>query len=157
LSKQAQSGAMHGSHYNRMMSVMGIDYGGRRIGVAISESGLLASPHSVIENPGDEERLAQQLQNLGEQLGVDRFVIGLPRRTAPGQAGEEKFRRFADLLRQRTCREVVLWDETLSTVDANRAMHESGKNWKQRKALIDMEAAAVILQSYLDGQAPQHD
>lgn len=125
------------------MAILGIDYGGRRIGVAVSDSGVLASPHSVIPNQGD---VIAKLDRLGRELDVDTFVVGIPRR-ARSTDGEAKFRRFAEELRQKTCKPVVLWDETLTSVEAEERLGESGRRGKDK---LDMYAATVILQSYLD-------
>lgn len=131
------------------MAVLGIDYGGRRIGVAVSESEVVATPHSVVANDGD---VVGALARIGEQFEVERYVVGVARR-ARTTAGEGKFHRFAEALRQRTCKTVVLWDETLSTVEAAERLRESAGNSHGRsKKQIDMYAAAVILQSYLDAQ-----
>ncbi|HSP13236.1 MAG TPA: Holliday junction resolvase RuvX [Thermoanaerobaculia bacterium] len=130
------------------MSLIGIDYGGRRIGVAVSESGVLASPHSVIANEGD---IIAEIDRLGRELGADTYVVGLPRRTHSTD-GEAKFRRFAEELRQKTCKPVVLWDETLTSIEAEERLRESGHKGRGKKEL-DMYAAAVILQSYLDHQS----
>jgi putative transcription antitermination factor YqgF len=129
------------------MPFIGVDYGGRRIGVAISESGVLASPHAVIENDGET---MTKLDALAREIGAETFVVGLARRTH-SQAGERKFLDFAEALRQKTCKSVELWDETLSTVEANERLRASGR--KSGKKDIDMYAAAVILQSYLDALA----
>jgi putative transcription antitermination factor YqgF len=128
------------------VSLIGIDYGGRRIGVAVSESGVLASPHSVIEN---DERAMTRLEDLAREIEADTFVVGVARRSRSA-AGERKFVAFADALRQKTCKTVVLWDETLSTVEANERLRASGR--KSSPHDIDMYAAAVILQSYLDSR-----
>lgn len=128
------------------MSLIGIDYGGKRIGVAVSESGVLASPHSVIANAGD---VIARLDDLGRELGAEVFVVGIPRR-ARSTDGEAKFRRFAEDLRQKTCKPVVLWDETLTTVDAEERLRETGRKTVDD---IDMYAATIILQSYLDDRA----
>jgi putative holliday junction resolvase len=127
------------------VSLIGIDYGGRRIGVAVSESGVLASPHSVIANEGD---VIATLDRLGQELGCEMYVVGVPRR-ARSSDGEAKFRRFAEELRQKTCKPVVLWDETLTSVEAEQRLRESGRRGRGEQDL-DMYAAAVILQSYLD-------
>jgi putative Holliday junction resolvase len=127
------------------VAILGIDYGGRRIGVAVSESGVLASPHSVVANDG---RAIAELDRLARELGADTFVVGVPRR-ARTTDGEAKFRRFAEELRQRTCKTVVLWDETLTTVEAEERLRQSGRS-RRGKEKLDMYAAAVILQSYLD-------
>lgn len=131
------------------MSLIGIDYGTRRIGIAVSDSGVLATPHSVVRNEGD---VVGRLAALAAELSADTIVVGLPRR--PRSSGhEEKFRRLADELRQKTCKEVVLWDETLSTADAAARLRESGRSRRDAERDIDMHAAAVILQSYLDAHA----
>lgn len=131
------------------MSVIGIDYGGKRIGIAVSDSGVLATPHSVVANEAD---VIEKLDRLGRDLGVDTWVVGVARRSR-STAGEEKFRRFAEELRQKTCKPVVLWDETLTTVEAGERLRESGRKAARGKHEIDMYAAAVILQSYLDDRA----
>ena len=129
------------------MPVIGIDYGGRRIGIAVSDSDILATPHSVIRNDGD---VIGRIAALGQQLNAETYVLGVARRTR-STAGEEKFRRFADQLRQRTCKPVVLWDETLSTVEATERLRAGGRKPQKGRHDIDMYAAAVILQSYIDG------
>lgn len=130
-----------------MVSVIGIDLGSRRIGIAVSDSGIMATPHSVMRNEGD---IVEKLSNLGLELGAETFVVGVPRR--PG-ADERKFRDFADRLRQKTCKEVVLWDEALTTVEASEQLRAAGRGRREAQREIDMHAAAVILQSWLD----EHD
>ena len=76
------------------------------------------------------------------------FIVGIAR-------GEQRFRDFAERLRQRTCKEVVLWDEALTTVEAAEQLEKSGKSRREAERDIDMIAAAVILQSYLDQQRRQ--
>ena len=130
------------------MSIIGIDFGCKRIGIAVSESDFLATPHSVVRNEGD---VVAAIARLGESLGADRFVVGIARRAREG-AGDARFRRFADALRQKTCKEVVLWDEALTTVEAAGNLRRSGMRRRDAEREIDMHAAAVILQSYLDAQ-----
>lgn len=128
------------------MSVIGIDLGGKRIGIAISDSGVLASPHSVMRNEGD---IMEKLDRLGRELDAELFVVGIPRRTH-ASAGDARYRDFAEALRQKTCKPVELWDESLSTVEAMERLRQSGKRRRQAQKDIDMHAAAVILQSFLD-------
>ena len=130
------------------MAWIGIDYGGKRIGVAVSDSGTLATPHSVIANEGD---VIGRLEALGRELDAETWIVGVPRR-AKSTDGEAKFTRFAEELRQRTCKPVVLWDETLSTVEAGERLRAAGKRRGRRNDDIDMYAAAIILQSWLDEQ-----
>jgi putative transcription antitermination factor YqgF len=126
-------------------TLLGIDFGGRRIGIAVSTSGILATPHSVMSNDGDA---IEKLARLGDALDVSLFVCGIPRRA--GSATERKYRELAESLRQRTCKEVILWDESLSTVEASETLRASGRSRREAQKDIDMHAAAAILQSYLD-------
>lgn len=131
------------------MSIIAIDYGGRRIGLAVSESGLVARPHSVVKNEGE---VVDKLAAIASELDAETIVVGVPRR-AHSDTGEQKFRDFAERLRQKTCRRVVLWDEAHSTADASRHLRENGTKRRDAQREIDMHAAAVILQSYLDDLA----
>ena len=125
---------------------MAIDYGARRIGVAVSASGLLATPHSVLPNDPD---VVERLSALAGELEVDTIVVGVPRRQHR-HPSEQIYSDFAEKLRQKTCKEVVLWDEALTTVDAAERLRAAGRNRREAQRDIDMYAAAVILQSYLD-------
>ena len=131
------------------MSLMAIDYGGRRIGIAVSDSGVVATPHSVVKTEGD---VIAKLANLATEVGAETIVVGLPRR-AHESAAERKFRDLAERLRQTTCKEVVLWDETLSTAEAAAQLRDRGVGRREAQRDIDMHAATVILQSYLDARA----
>ena len=125
---------------------MAIDYGGRRIGVAVSDSGVLATPHSVVRNEGD---IVETLAHLARELDAETIVVGIPRRTH-ASANDRKYRELADRLRQKTSKEVVLWDEALTTAEARERLRASGVRRRDAQREIDMHAAAVILQSYLD-------
>ncbi len=127
---------------------MAIDFGTRRIGIAVSESESLASPHSVVRNEGD---IVSRLAAIAAEISAHTIIVGIPRRTHR-HPGEEKFRRLADALRQQTCKEVVLWDEALTTAEASTQLRESGRTRRDAEREIDMHAAAVILQSYLDSR-----
>lgn len=133
----------------RAVSILSIDLGSRRIGLAVSDSGSIASPHSVVRNEGD---IVEKIARLGEQLEVSEFILGVPRRNHATSA-EDKYHRFAHALRQRTCKPVTLWDETLSTVDAAEMLRSAGLSRRDSQSQIDMHAAAVILQSFLDDRA----
>ena len=135
--------------YNAEVATIGIDYGGRRIGIAVSESNVLATPYAVIGNDGDEGQVVERIAAIGEELRAELYIVGLPRRTR-SRDGEQKYLALAERLRQRTCKAVELWDETLSTVEAAERLRATGRNAKKAKSDIDMHAAAVILQSYLD-------
>ena len=127
---------------------MAIDYGSRRIGIATSESGILATPHSVMRNDGD---IVDKLATLATELDAETIVVGLPRRPHSDRH-EKTFRDLAERLRQKTCKQVVLWDETLTTSEAAERLREAGRGRRDQRD-IDMHAAAVILQSYIDANA----
>ena len=147
----AFGGSAIGSSYNQPVSILAIDYGARRIGIAVSESGVLATPHSVIRNEGD---VVGALARLAADLDAEIIVLGLPRRQHADRR-EQMFRDLAERLRQKTCKEVVLWDESLSTAEASDRVRQTGRNRRDAQREIDMHAAAVILQSYLDELARQ--
>ena len=130
----------------RSVAVMAIDYGSRRIGIAVSDSGLIATPHSVMKNEGD---VVAKIAALANEVGAETIVVGIPRR-AHASPAEAKFRTFADRLRQTTCKDVVLWDEAFTTTEAAARLRELGRGRRDAQRDIDMHAATVILQAYLD-------
>ena len=119
---------------------MAIDWGARRIGIAVSDSGTIATPHSVLRNEGD---VVEKLAGLARDLDAETIVVGVAR-------NGQKFRDLAEQLRQKTCKRVVLWDEALTTVEAAERLRAMGRKRRDAQREIDMHAAAVILQSYLD-------
>src|SRR5881397_619257 len=96
---------------------MAIDWGARRIGIAVSDSGSIATPHSVLRNEGD---IVQKLANLARDLGAETIVVGIPRSAAI-------YAELAERLRQKTCKPVVLWDEALTTVEAAGHLRAAGR------------------------------
>jgi len=131
------------------MRLMGLDLGGRRIGVAVSDpSRVLARGIEVIERRSMEKDL-EAIAHLAEEYEVEAIVVGFPRRLN-GTAGEEakKAEAFAAQIEAHLGLPVILWDERLSTVRAARALAEGGK--RKRRLGIDAVAAVVILQDYLD-------
>ena len=137
-----------------MNRTLGIDHGEARIGLAISdELGMLAHPLETIhtgETADPFERIAQIVGR--DKIGM--IILGLPR-NMNGTYGPaaEKVRAFAEQLRARVPCEVKLWDERLTSVAAQKSLHQSGRNVKQSRAVIDQVAAQLILQGYLDSQA----
>lgn len=91
----------------------------------------------------------EKLDRLGRELDAELFVVGIPKRTH-ASVNDRKYRDFAEALRQKTCKPVELWDESLSTVEAMERLRDSGRNRREAQKEIDMHAAAVILQSFLD-------
>lgn len=134
------------------MAILAVDYGTRRVGLAVSTSGVLATPHSVILNEGTLEDLASRIATLGEELEAERYVVGLPRRSRSGSDDPAlaPYRALAEALRQKTRKKVILWDEGWSTTEAASRRREGGARRRRDRNPIDMEAAAVFLQAYLD-------
>jgi putative pre-16S rRNA nuclease len=131
--------------------LLALDVGDRRIGVAVSDpTGLLATPVEVYTRRANAEDLTH-LGNLASEYEAQGIVVGLPV-NMNGTEGPQaaKVREFAESLAARG-QDVLLWDERLSTVEAERRMAESGRR-KRRGTIMrsDAEAAAVILETYLD-------
>lgn len=143
------------------MRVLGIDYGARRIGLALSDStATLASPWRLIERPpSDKETLAQLLRAI-EQLaseddGLAAVVVGWPRRldgSATSLTAEVE--SLAKELGQRVQVPVILQDERLTSHEAEARLAVNERDWRRRKQKIDAAAAAVVLQDYLDHRRP---
>jgi len=135
-----------------MNRAVGIDFGDARVGVAVSdELGMLAHPLETI-TVRDTDPVKRVMEIVREkQAGV--VVIGLPK-NMDGTTGSaaEKARAFADKLRAGGI-DVRMWDERLSTVAAQRNLHEAGRNAKTSRAVIDQAAAQIILQGWLDAQS----
>lgn len=134
-----------------LVRLLGLDVGDRRIGVAVSDpTGLLATPNEVYRR----RDLASDIQHIAElarDLEVSGIIVGLPinmNGTEGPQA--DKTRAFAEALGELGLK-VTLWDERLSTVEAKRRLAEvGGKRRRQIRERIDAEAAALILETYLD-------
>lgn len=139
------------------MRVLGVDLGERRIGVAVSDSGeVLASPYTTVTRSGDDAADRTALLAIVEELGVGRVVVGLPlgldgRTGAAARAALAEVEALGSLLADRGI-EVVTVDERLTTVTAQRALAESGVPGRKQRQVIDQRAAAVLLQTWLDGQ-----
>lgn len=136
------------------MRIMGLDFGSRTIGVAISDELLLTAQGIEIIRRKEDNKLRQSLARLEELIvanDVQKIVLGLPR-NMNNTEGEraELTREFKDKLERRTGLEVVMWDERLTTVAADRFMIEAGIRREERKEHVDRIAAVFILQGYLD-------
>lgn len=138
------------------MRIMGLDFGSKTVGVAISDSLLITAQGVEIIRRKEENKLRQTLARI-EQLivenEVEEIVLGLPRHMN-GSEGErvEKTNEFKDKLMRRTGLPVFMWDERLTTVAADEIMMEAGIRRENRKEYVDMIAAQIILQEYLDNR-----
>ena len=137
-----------------MKRSLGIDHGEARIGLAIADDlGMLAHPLETIhlkETPDPVARIAA----IVARDKIEIIILGMPR-NMDGTYGPaaEKVRAFAEKLRAAFGCEVKLWDERLTSVAAQRALHEAGRNVKDSRKVIDQVAAQLILQGWLDSQA----
>lgn len=135
---------------------IGIDLGSKRIGVALCDSaGTLATPYETVERSGDEPADHRRLVELVAEADAVFVVVGVPYSLAAGEAGVAASAALdeAERLRERLpagC-ELHLQDERLTTVTAEQRLNEMGIRGRRRRQLVDQIAAAVILQSWLDG------
>ena len=136
------------------MRIMGLDYGSKTVGVAVSDAlGLTAQGIEIVRRKS-ENKLRQTLARIGEiakEYGVEKIVLGFPKHMN-NDIGEraEKSLEFKEMLERRTGLPVVMWDERLTTVEADRTMMETGIRRENRKEYVDMIAAVFIRQGYLD-------
>ena len=137
-----------------MKRSLGIDHGDARVGVAIADDlGMLAHPLETI-HVREVADPAARIAKIVVRDQIEIIVLGMPR-NMDGSYGPaaEKVRAFAEKLRAACGCEVKLWDERLTSVAAQRALHEAGRNVQQSRAVIDQVAAQMILQGWLDAQA----
>jgi putative Holliday junction resolvase len=137
------------------MRIMGLDVGSKTVGVAISdELGWTAQGIETIKVDEEKGNFGfERLKELIDAYEVDKIVVGLPKNmnNTIGPRGEAS-KVFAKNLEKEFSLPVVLWDERLSTMAAERVLLEADMSRKKRKKVIDKMAAVMILQSYLDSQ-----
>ena len=136
------------------MRIMGLDYGSKTMGVAISDPlGFTAQPIEIIRRQ-EENKLRQTLariEALIQEYEVEQIVLGFPKNmnNTVGDRAEKSLELKA-MLERRTGLPVLMWDERLTTVEANRTMMETGIRRENRGKYVDALAAVLILQGYLD-------
>jgi len=134
-----------------MGRLLGVDYGEKRIGLALSDPmGIIASPFQVLWRT-DLEADIDRFSEVVDEQKVTAFVVGRPRHT-DGREGEmvEKAESFVEVLTQR-CPLPVHWiDETYTSLEAEELLKEQFSDWRDRKDRIDMVAAQIILRTHLD-------
>jgi putative Holliday junction resolvase len=137
--------------------VLGIDYGARRIGLALSDAtGTLASPWRLVMRPASEAETLQLMVKQIEQLladddGLAAVVVGWPRRLDGSPTHQTPLvEAFAHALEQRVSVPIVLQDERLSSHEAESRLALRERDWRRRKQKLDAAAAAIVLQDYLD-------
>ena len=139
------------------MRIMGLDYGSKTIGVAVSDPmGLTAQGVETItrEEENKLRKSLRRIEELVEQYQVEEIVLGFPK-NMNNTIGEraEKALQLKETLERRLGLPVIMWDERLTTVEADRTLIEAGVRRENRKKYVDMIAAVFILQGYLDAKA----
>lgn len=141
------------------MRIMGLDFGSKTVGVAISDELLLTAQGLEIIRRKEENKQRQTLARIEElivEYGVTEIVLGYPKNMNDTLGGRvQKTEEFKEKLERRTGLPVVLWDERLTTVAADKLMMEAGIRRENRKDYVDQIAASFILQGYLDYKGNQ--
>ena len=138
------------------MRAIGLDFGSKTVGVAISDPlGVTAQGIEIIRRTSENKlrKTLARIEELIKEYGVDTIVLGLPKNmnnTLGDRA--EKSLEFKGMLERRTGLPVVMWDERLTTVEANRTLIEGNICRENRKQYVDQLAAVLILQGYLDSE-----
>ena len=143
------------------MRIMGLDFGSKTVGVAVCDPlGLTAQGLETITRK-EENKLrhtCQRIETLIQEYEITSIILGYPK-NMDDSIGEraQKTEEFKKMLERRTGLSVILWDERLTTVEADQILRESGVPKTERKKVIDKVAAEIILQSYLDNMKKEED
>ncbi|MDO4313339.1 MAG: Holliday junction resolvase RuvX [Eubacteriales bacterium] len=136
------------------MRIMGLDYGSKTVGVAMSDPlGITAQAVETIWRKEENKlrKTCARIEELIREYEVERIVLGFPKHMN-NDVGEraERALEFGEMLKRRTGLEIIMWDERLTTVEAERTLIENKVRRENRKQYIDKIAAVFILQGYLD-------
>lgn len=139
-----------------MIRIMGLDFGSKTVGVAVSDPlGITAQGIEIVRRTSENKlrKTLARIEELVAEYEVTEIVLGFPK-NMNNTIGEraEKSLAFKEMLERRTELPVVMWDERLTTVAANRTLIEGGVRRENRKDYVDMLAAVYILQGYLDSR-----
>lgn len=134
-----------------------MDFGSKTVGVAVSDELLITAQGLEIVRRESENKLRKTLariEQIIEEYSIEKIVLGFPKNmnNTIGERGEKTL-AFKEMLERRTGLEVIMWDERLTTVSADRTMMEAGVRRENRKKYVDQIAATFILQGYLDSIA----
>ena len=136
------------------MRILGLDFGSKTVGVAVSDGLLLTAQGVETIERKDENKLRKtcaRIEELIAEYEITEIVLGLPKKMNNTEGERvEKTKAFGEMLERRTGLPVHYWDERLTTVAAEQILMESGVRRENRKAVIDKVAAGLILQGYLD-------
>lgn len=136
------------------MRIMGLDFGSKTVGVAISDPLLITAQGIEIIRRKEENKLRQTLARIEElivEYGVTEIVLGLPKNMNDTEGERVRLsKEFKEKLERRTGLPVTMWDERLTTVEADNIMMEAGIRRENRKEYVDMIAAQLILEGYME-------
>jgi putative Holliday junction resolvase len=138
-----------------IMRILGVDYGEKRIGLAVSDPlGIFAQPLEAVQVEDDFPAAAERIAQVAREYDAAEIVLGLPKNmnNTLGPKAEEAL-LFKELLLEKTGLPVTTWDERLTTRLAERHLRQTGWSRQRRKKRVDMVAAQIILQGYLDFRA----
>ncbi len=132
------------------MRIMAIDYGDQRIGLAGSDERAILGGDAWTMKEWNMERAVKRIGKLVTERNIGKLVLGLPK-NMDGTEGPRAAisREFAELLRQETGLEVVLWDERRSSIEAHAILHANGRKEKDHRKNVDAVAASLMLEGYL--------
>ncbi len=138
-----------------MSRLMGVDFGLKRIGIAFSdERKIIASSFGKILVGKNSEETCKKILQLIEEHDVEKIVLGNPLHMDGKMSFlSDEVKHFKELLQTKTEIPIVLWDERLTSVQAQRTLQSSGMSRKKRAKVVDTVAAVILLQSYLDSQS----
>ena len=143
------------------MRIMGLDFGSKTVGVAISDPLLITAQGIEIIRRKEENKLRQTLARIEElilEYEVEEIVLGYPKHMNDSEGDRVALtKEFAEKLMRRTALPITFWDERLTTVAADRTMIEAGIRREDRKEHVDRIAAVLILQGYLDYRKNRQD
>ena len=136
------------------MRIMAIDYGDRRIGLAVSDERAILVGDAWTMNEWKPERAVKRIAEEDAARNVGRLVLGLPK-NMDGTEGPRAAlsRELAEQLRETTGLEVVLWDERRSSIEAHAILHANGRKEKDHRKTVDAVAASLMLEGYLRSQS----
>jgi putative Holliday junction resolvase len=137
--------------WDKSVRILAIDFGMSRMGLAVSDTlGITAQGLPTLQRTHLEDDL-QKCQDLAEEYSAERVIVGNPIGHGGGETTmSRRAGQFAEKLRRRVNCPVDLWDERLTSVEANRALRETGLSLGKRQRAVDRVAATLLLQSYLD-------
>ena len=132
------------------MIIMSVDLGKARTGIAVSDkSEGFAFPKTVI-NEYNTEKLVEKINQFSKELAAELIVVGLPKNMDGSEGSRaQECKEIAEKIKEKTEKEVVLWDERCTTVSAHTALNYTDTRGKKRKNVVDAVAAVIILEDYL--------